>query len=258
MFNDADYIWKDALDDIFFFGTERAPRGVKTLEVLQHKTVVNINNCILLNPVRNLSYKFMANEAYWILTGDNRVETIQEHAPSIKQFSDDGKYFFGAYGPKIIDQLPYVCKALADDRLSRQAYINIWREKPSQSKDIPCTVGLQFMIRDAELNVFSFMRSSDVWLGWPYDIFNMSMVAYVVKLLLSEIYGIEVDLGKVYLTANSFHLYEKNFEKARLICADDDFHTVPFKLNHRSVDTFLSDLKSVSNGNVELLDIFGD
>ena len=169
---------------------------------------------IVTIPERELGYKFMFAEAHWILSGDNRVSTIKPYSNVIKRFSDDGVFYFGAYGPKVVDQLPYICKALNDDIDTRQACINIWREKPPVSKDVPCTLSLQFLVRRGTLYVIANMRSNDVWLGWPYDNFNFSMIGLSVCLLMKEIHGKDLKLGMLTNNAGSRHLYKENFEKA--------------------------------------------
>ena len=75
----------------------------------------------------------MAAEALWILSGDNKVETIAPYNKNIKQFSDDGIIFQGAYGPRIISQLDYVIESLRKDRESRQAVLTIWNPNPKPS-----------------------------------------------------------------------------------------------------------------------------
>ena len=58
------------------------------------------------------------------------------------------------------------------------------------------------------------MRSSDIWLGWPYDIFNFTMLTGYIMLLLREKGINNLQLGNIYLNAGSQHLYENNWEKA--------------------------------------------
>jgi thymidylate synthase len=168
----------------------------------------------------------MAAEAYWILSGDDRVETIAPYSARIKDFSDDGVRFFGAYGPKIVAQLPYVVEKLLTDPRSRQAGLTIWRESPPETKDVPCTVAVFFAIRNGKLNAHVFMRSSDVWLGVPYDVFNFSMLSHLVCGLLNEQFdlGDQVSPGKLYLTAASSHLYAENWEDAKFCTTSQIFN----------------------------------
>lgn len=193
---------------------------------------------------RGLGYKFMAAEAAWILSGDNRVATIAQYSKQISRFSDDGEFFFGAYGPKIRDQLPYIMQTLARDVDSRQAVINIWREQPRQTKDVPCTISLQWLIRSNQLHCFDTMRSSDAWLGWPYDVFNMSMVSIYLLAALRRHHPQtfnQVTLGNLYLTAASQHLYEEQLTQAKLISRMNSHEVLPSKDFQLEIDAALTE-----------------
>jgi len=207
-------VWLDTVKDIINSGKVVSPRGQHTRELPQRTITVNMNYPVLTIPSRKLSYKFMAAEAYWILSGDNRVKTIAPFNERISQFSDDGQTFFGAYGPKVVDQLTFVVDKLREDNDSRQAGLTIWRENPPATKDVPCTIAIFFNIRNAKLNCHVFMRSSDAWLGLPYDVFNFSMLTHLVCGLLNNVGDINVRPGGLYLTAASSHLYFRDINAA--------------------------------------------
>jgi thymidylate synthase len=130
----------------------------------------------------------------------------------MKKFSDDGRVLYGAYGPRIHEQLGYVLRVLANDPTSRQAVMTIWRNNPPASKDIPCTLSVQFLIRNNKLYCFDTMRSSDLWLGWPYDVFSFSMLSLYIVLLLREGRGMKLKLGELWITAGSQHIYDRDRE----------------------------------------------
>ena len=191
------------------------PRGLLTYEIPQHTVMVDLRKSVLTIPERKLSYTFMAAEAFWILSGDDSVVNIVPYNQHIAKFSDDGSTFAGAYGPRIHEQLNYVIATLRRDPDSRQAGLTIWTPNPQPSKDIPCTIAIWFQVRENELNVHVFMRSSDVWLGLPYDIFNFSMLGHAVCAQLREFEPFKtLTPGLLYLTAASSHLYETNREAA--------------------------------------------
>lgn len=215
----ADYGWVKDLEHVFKHGTVTSPRGMKVYEVLGYKSKIDMNRPIIFNEKRKLGYKFMAAEAAWILSGDDRVETISPYSRDISKFSDDGEKFFGAYGPKVMGQLEYVVKKLLEDQDTRQAVVNIWRESPPESRDIPCTLSLQWLIRNGELHCVATMRSSDLWLGHPYDCFNFSAISFYILLWLRKS-GIKLNLGDLHLTAGSKHIYEKNIEQVSEIIND--------------------------------------
>src|SRR6185437_1604974 len=82
-----------------------------------------------------------------------------------------------------------------------------------ETKDVPCTLTLQFFIRLGRLHTIVTMRSSDAFLGFPYDIYNFSMIG---NTLAGEL-GVEV--GTTTMQLGSFHLYERDWEAAKSIVA---------------------------------------
>jgi thymidylate synthase len=173
----------------------------------------------------------MAAEAAWILEGRNDVETIAPYSKAISNFSDDGVSFFGAYGPKVVNQIDYCVDALYRDQFSRQAVINIWRENPPATKDVPCTLSLQFIVRHSIIHCVASMRSSDLWLGHPYDIVNFSAISFYIMLKLNKKLHADrkllLGLGQLYLTAGSKHLYERNAADAGMVLEHFYEHGLP-------------------------------
>jgi len=225
--------WFALLNDLLASGAARSPRGLATRDLSSRTVVVDARRPVLLNPARKLSYRFMAAEAYWILSGSDRVDEIAPWGEPIRAFSDDGVTFFGAYGPKFIEALPYVLAKLAADPDTRQAGFTLWRLNPPKTLDTPCTIALFFrrrkrLTREASiwegteeevLDVHAFMRSSDVWLGLPYDVFNFSAIGWRVAAELNAATNAVLSPGVLYLTAASSHLYETNFAAARVAAA---------------------------------------
>jgi len=217
---DANSTWLALLYYISQYGIEARPRDMLVKERLGVQTRFSMQHPVVNNHERKIGRRFLAGEAWWILSGRNDVESISPYSSQIANFSDDGYAFFGAYGPKIVDQMTYVVGSLISDPDTRQAVINIWRESPRKSKDVPCTLSVQFLLRDGFLCVVDTMRSSDIWLGWPYDAFNFSMLGAYVALRLREV-GIPVKLGDLIMNFGSSHLYERNFEDAKRVLQTD-------------------------------------
>lgn len=207
----ATLAWLETLSEVYNNGEEYSPRDMMTKEVLAFTSSIDMCFPVVNIPERNMGFKFMSAEAAWILSGDNRVETIAPFSKQISNFSDDGVFFHGAYGPPVIDQLSYICRKLSEDQDTRQAVMTIWRKNPGQTKDTPCTVAVQWLIRDGKLHCVDTMRSSDLWLGWPYDVFNFSMLSYYIRSFLEYYCHVKVDIGNLYLVAGSQHIYERNF-----------------------------------------------
>ena len=220
--NSADEVYYKTLKALIAAGHVVSPRNEQTLEVIGAHLIINQpwRNIITL-PDRKLSYPFMVAEAAWMLTGSNDLRMIQPYNNRIAAYSDDGDVLKGAYGPKLIEQLPYVIETLKIDPSSRQAVLTIWRERPRVSKDIPCTIMMQFFVRDTQqvrgrtLDMVVYMRSNDAWWGMPYDIFSFTMIQqYVAQKLNAEI-------GEYHHMVGSLHLYDKHVIEASKLVAPD-------------------------------------
>lgn len=214
--------WRRALKRALDEGAEVAPRGAKTKELLGHTISIDMARAVVTSPVRKLNYRFMCAEALWILAGQNELAPLTRFVKRMADFSDDGVTLAGAYGPRLMPQINYVVDALVRDRETRQAVATIWTPTPPPSKDIPCTVAVAFSVRRDELHQQVFMRSSDLWLGVPYDMFSFSCWGIYVACrfnarLAAAATGGPIGLGHLTITAASSHLYERDWDAARAL-----------------------------------------
>lgn len=221
----ATNMWLTALSMIVAHGRIVTPRGKPTTELLHHTVLTDMSQPAVWCRERKLNYSFMAAEALWMLDGRDDLEPLVVHTPRMASFSDDGRTLAGAYGPRIMSQHDYVVSCLCNDINTRQAVLTTWNRNPPPSKDIPCTVSMQFMIRNRQLNAHVYMRSSDVWLGLPYDTFSFSMVAAHVACDYNQRMLTDSDrirLGTMHLTAGSMHLYHSDMNAAQRLLHNTD------------------------------------
>lgn len=164
--------------------------------------------------IRNLSPAYLAGELLWYYTGRNDLEFISKFSSFWKNISDNGLTCNSAYGYLMqggygFNQIALIIKMLQKDPNSRRAVINLNVPNPKAitTKDEPCTIALQFFIRNKKLHCIAMMRSNDIWFGFPYDVaFFTDVQKYIARHL-----GIEY--GTYYHFAVSLHLYDRDFEK---------------------------------------------
>jgi thymidylate synthase len=209
-FNDIADAYLSQINCILLQGQRSVPRDKATIEILASSfTVESMMNNVLLSPVRDLNYRFMIAEWFWIMAGSEDLELLARFNSHMREFSDDGIVLAGAYGPRILSQIGFVLDKLKEDPWTRQAVMTIWKPNPLPSRDIPCTISLQFLLRESKMHLIVTMRSSDVWLGLPYDFFTFSQIGnFVAGMCLVEPGSITMQLG-------SSHLYEQHLEKAK-------------------------------------------
>jgi thymidylate synthase len=105
---------------------------------------------------------------------------------------------------------------LRQDPDSRRAVVPIYarRDVGLDSRDIPCTTTLQFLLRGGKLTMITTMRSNDAILGMPYDVFNFAMIHEWMACRLG------VELGDYIHFAGSLHYYGSDEAKLREIVAE--------------------------------------
>lgn len=121
-------------------------------------------------------------ELCWYLSGSNSTERIVPYVKAYEAEDEDG-VIWGGYGPRFVsfdghDQLRYVVEQLTQKPTSRQAVIQLFDHEDvgGAHKDVPCTCSLQYLLRDGRLSAITYMRSNDVHLGLPHDIFCFTML----------------------------------------------------------------------------------
>lgn len=145
------------------------------------------------------------------MEGRDDLEMIKYYAPSYGKYSDDNKTLNGAYGPRIKRCLDKAIELLKKDSNSRRAVIPIYNEKDVglNSNDIPCTLNWQFFIRNNKLYMCVNMRSNDIFLGLPYDVFNFTMWQEYIACKLN------IEIGTYTHMVGSMHFYEKDKDKIK-------------------------------------------
>jgi thymidylate synthase len=196
-----------------------SPRGRQTRELRPALfTLRNPRLSIITSKARNLNQAFAAAEFCWIMAGDDLLHPLAAFNSRMAEFADCGfphaPYFYGAYGPRVVEQLPHVLKALRADDSSRQAVLSIWRPNPPKTKDVPCTLTLQFLIRHGHLELITSMRSNDLMLGTPYDVQTFTRLQLYVASQLG------VAVGPYHHLVGSLHLYSDDVPKAEAIIAE--------------------------------------
>jgi len=210
-----------------------SPRGSEVKELIVPRLVLtNPRNRLLTSERRNANYGFAVGEFLWYWRGSNSLEEMTYYNKRMPNFSDDGKTLNSAYGHIMkgkgngefgINQWKFAIETLHNDTDSRRAILQIHHPEHQSmayrvgSKDVPCTLSLQFFIRDNELHLHTNMRSNDVMWGLTYDLFSFTLFQECMLLDLKRHWPEafkDLELGRYYHTAGSLHLYERHYKMA--------------------------------------------
>ena len=207
--------------------TEPSRDGAVVGEIINAVTVIeDPTRCILKSPIRKLPMRYCVGELLWYLSGNPNLKAIQLYTNAWDRMSDDGETVNSNYGhiiqeawdedPKTgialkFNQLKMCEELLQKDPNTRQAVIHIKQARNvivSPTKDLNCTVCLQFFIREGKLYMTPYMRSNDLWMGFPNDVFQFTCIQVYLAMRLN------LQLGTYTHVAGSLHLYERDYEKS--------------------------------------------
>ncbi len=184
---------------------------------------------------RDANPVFHLMEGLWMLAGRNDVEWIVRFNSNMKQFSDDGVKFHGAYGHRWreyfmcelgVDQLEYVIRLLTNNPKTRRAVIQMWDapvdlhvDEKTAPLDIPCNTHIYLQVRtDLYVNVLDMTvccRSNDmIWGAYGANAVHFS----ILQEYLAAKLGLFV--GKFYQFSNNYHAYVDVLEKVSTLAGE--------------------------------------
>lgn len=220
-------------------GKEEETRIGKALVVGQPVTTIYSNPMerVLFNPVRNCNPYFHFMEGIWMLAGRHDVEFLARYNKRMKEFSDNGVTFHGAYGARWRcngqDQLDTLIKMLKHNPGDRRAVLQMWDQSMDlgfEGKDFPCNLIITFRINKHRtenydvLDMHVFNRSNDmIWGAYGANAVHMSMLQEVMATCIG------VRVGKYYQISTNFHVYRDVFDplwekKAQAPSNDCDYY----------------------------------
>jgi thymidylate synthase len=164
-------------------------------------------------------------EAEWMWSGTKDPALMMEHYPKIWGDFIEGGEIKAAYGHRWRhefgrDQIELAIEALKNDPTDRQVCLSAWHPgedglgAPNLPKNIPCPAFVHMYIAGGKLNMSVFIRSSDVFVGLPYDIMTYTVLLHKFRNAISD----DLKAGVLSITTSHTHLYEKHVD---LVVAGD-------------------------------------
>jgi len=184
--------------------------------------------------------RYFARELAWYMSEDPTLAGIVEGSSFQKKASNDGEFLNSSYGARLagvhpqrqlfdgcytggpgFHQLRYCANLLAHDLDTRRACAVILERDDLteddqlgfKSKDVPCTIAIQWIARERRLHQIVTMRSNDVWRGFVYDVpcfaFIHATVLHLVNGHLGRANRDSLGLGKYWHNVHSMHLYDR-------------------------------------------------
>lgn len=162
-----------------------------------------------------------AAEQAWFLSGKRDVNWLRKYCKIWDKFTeDDGVTVDAAYGYRWRshfgrDQLGLAIDALEKNPTDRRVFVSAWDPAmdglgAEGQRNVPCPVGFTLSVVEGHLNSALMIRSSDVFVGLPYDVIGHALLMDAVAVSL----GVR-GLGWMHVTLAHPHIYDVHYDMAR-------------------------------------------
>jgi thymidylate synthase len=225
----------DLLQDILDNGVQKGDRtGTGTLSVFGRQYRHNLADGFPLLTTKKLHLKSIINELIWFLSGDTNTRWLKENGVSIwDEWATETGDLGPIYGAQwtnwptrdggAINQIDYVIECLRNNPDSRRILFHGWnveylpQESVSPQQNVaagrmalpPCHLLYQFYVAGGKLSSQLYIRSSDSFLGLPY---NTASLAVLTLMLCQQC---DLEPGEIIITTGDSHLYSNHLQQVR-------------------------------------------
>ncbi|EED34424.1 thymidylate synthase [Luminiphilus syltensis NOR5-1B] len=220
----------ELLRDIRDHGVDRGDRtGTGTRSVFGRQLRFDLREGFPLLTTKKIHFKSVVNELIWFLSGDTNTRWLKENGVSIwdEWATEDGDLgpLYGAQWHAwptrdggSINQIDYVLDCLRNRPESRRILFHAWNVEylPDESMTPqdnvaagrmalpPCHLLYQFYVANGALSAQLYIRSSDVFLGLP---FNIASLALLTHMLAQQA---DLSVAEVIVSLGDAHIYSNH------------------------------------------------
>lgn len=253
MYDEKGYL--ELLKTTMKYGIQKNTRNGNTISFFSFLLKFHMdNNKYPLLTTKKVFFKGIVEELLWFLRGSTNSKELEEKGVNIwkgnssREFLDSVglfNYEEGYLGPVYgfqwrsfngsVDQLKYLLEELSLN--SRRCVISAWN--PCQLKEQalpPCHILYNFYISDNnQLNCMMYMRSSDLFLGLPFNIGSTGLFATII----AKVMGMTVN--EIAISICDCHIYEEHLEQVKeQLNRESDIYESPKIFINKQIDINIS------------------
>lgn len=219
-------------------GSEKGDRtGTGTISVFGRTLRHDLSDGFPILTTKSVHFKSVVGELLWFLKGDTNIKFLQDHKIKIwdawantdgdignmygAQWRNWSDGYEGAYG---IDQIKILVNSLTHNPNSRRHVVSAWNVDFLPDSDrkeyipntwygemalAPCHYSFQCYVNDGKLSLIFNMRSSDVFLGLPFNLASYALLCH----MLAQVCGLEV--GELIWSGADVHIYKNHIEQVK-------------------------------------------
>jgi len=213
----------DLLKHVLENGTPKPDRtGVGTHSIFGHHLRFNLQEGFPLITTKKLHLRSIIYELLWFLSGNTNIKYLNDNGVSIwNEWADDagslGRIYQAQWRSwrttegKTIDQISTVIEQIKTNPDSRRLIVSAWNVGELDQMALPpCHLLFQFYVNDNNLSCLLFIRSSDTFLGLPYNISSYALLTHMIAQQCNLV------PQELQIMTGDTHLYDNHRSQAAL------------------------------------------
>jgi len=215
MTNKFELDYRELLADIIKYGECAENRtDIKTQVLFNRNMNIDLRSGFPILTGKKIFFDKAYHEYVWFKEGMVTTKYLNDNGITWwNQYANKDGYIGKTYGYQLrnyngeFDQLEYVINEIKLN--SRRAHISLWNPEEIAAVILPvCYTGFTFVRINNVLNMQMQFRSSDVFLGLPYDII-------VGALLLTEVAKFcDLEAGELGINISNAHVYKNHYSQS--------------------------------------------
>jgi thymidylate synthase len=221
--------YQELLQDILSNGKPKGDRtGTGTLSVFGRQLRWDLSEGFPLITTKKIHLPSVVHELLWFVSGSTNIKYLQDN--NIKIW-DDWSDEYGELGPIYskqwrdwesphvvndfpaviqIDQLHDVIEQIKLNPHSRRHLVSAWNPGELHKMALPpCHYSYQFYVEGNKLSCIFNMRSTDVFLGLPFNIASYALLTHMIAQQCN------LDVGELVYSGADVHIYNKHIYQVK-------------------------------------------
>lgn len=212
----------DLLAEILKNGKSKPSRGIHGLKaIFGYQMHFDMRRGFPLLTTKKMPFNILLHELLWFVSGDSNIKYLQDHKIHYwDEFADKELNLGPVYGVQWrhwpdrnggeIDQLQWAIDQIRTNPNSKAIIVSAWNPVDLEAMRLPpCHTMFQFDVTKGKLRMQLYQRSSDVFLGLPFNIAQYAMLLQMV----AHVTGLEA--RELIVSIGSAHLYKNHLEQAK-------------------------------------------
>ncbi len=230
----------DYLQYVLDHGQEKDDRtGMGVISIFGYQMRFNLRRGFPLVTTKKVHWKSVVHELLWFLSGDTNIGYLNDNGVTIwDEWADENGDLGQIYGAQwrrwpsydggTIDQLNDVVERLKCEPNSRQLLVSTWNVADIPNMEFyPCHMLYQFNVSEGALSCMLTLRSSDAFLGLPFNIASYALLTHMVAAQCGY------EIGDLVVSIGDGHIYKNHIDQVKIQLQREPFPLPQIKLAPR-------------------------